>query len=120
MSFSGNHYEERERLLAKKLRIIEATAETAKDTIEIFERITRPLARVRTGKWRDSIHGEATEKGPGVWDIWLGSHGAFSPEGFDYGGFWNFWDGTIDIGLFISQSEFEEANNKRIEEVMQD
>jgi hypothetical protein len=120
MAFSGNHYEERERLLAKKLRIIEATAEIAKDVIEIFERNTRPLARVKTGKWRDLIHGEATEKGPAVWNIWLGSNGAFSEEGFDYGAFWNFWDGTIDTGIFISQSEFEEAKNKRIEEAIQD
>ncbi len=120
MGFSGNHYEEREKLLMRKQRIIEATAETAKDIIQIFERNTRPLARVKTGKWRDSIHGEAEEKGPAVWDIWLGSHGAFSPEGFDYGNFWNFWDGTIDTGIFISQPEFEEVRKKRIEEAMQD
>jgi hypothetical protein len=120
MSFSGNHYEEREKLLAKKVRIIEATGEIAKEMVEVFTRNTRPLARVKTGKWRDTIHGEATEKGPGIWDIWLGSHGAFSPEGFDYGGFWNFWDGTIDTGLFISQPEFDEIQKKRIDEAMQD
>jgi hypothetical protein len=119
MLLSGNLAEEREKLLSKRQRVIDTTEATALEMVEIFTRNTRPLARVKTGVWRDSIGGKATPKGEGVWDIWLGSEGAFSPDGFDYGAWWNFWDGTIDTGLFISKPEFEELHRRQLEEAMQ-
>ena len=106
--FSGNLAEERQRLLNRKQRIFDATDAAAEEIGEVFTRTTRPLARVKTGRWRDTIHAEPTKVRDGVWDIWMGSHGCFSDDGFDYGAWWNFWDGTIDTGLFLSQPEIDE------------
>jgi len=108
MGFEGNLAEERARLLARKQRIYEATAEAAQAIGDVFTANTRPLARVRTGKWRDTIHSEVTQVRDGVWDIWMGSHGCLSDDGFDYGAFWNFFDGTIDTGVFLSRPEFDQ------------
>ena len=108
MGFSGNLQEERQRLLDRKQRLIDATEDMANEIAETFIRNTRPLARVKTGKWQSTIDAKPTRISEGVWVIWMGSEGCKAPDGFDYGAYWNFVDGTIDTGLFLSQPEFDE------------
>jgi hypothetical protein len=112
MGFSGNLQEQRQKLLDRKQRLIDATEEMAKEIAETFIKNTRPLARVDTGRWQSTIDAKPTKVSEGVWDIWMGSEGCFAPDGFDYGAFWNFFDGTIDTGIFISQPDFDQIIQK--------
>ncbi|VVB62778.1 Uncharacterised protein [uncultured archaeon] len=115
MGFSGNLQEFRQSLLSRKQRIEDAAGNTAREMVDILTRNTQPLARVKTGAWRDSIHGEASEVSPGIWTVWFGSKGVLSKDGFDYAAYWNFIDGTIDTGIFISQPEIDECQKRNID-----
>ena len=118
MPFSGNLAEQRQKLLDRKQRLIDATEQMANEIAETFIRNTRPLARVKTGKWQSTIDAKPTRISEGVWDIWMGSEGCFSDDGFDYGAFWNFFDGTIDTGIFVSQPDFDQIIQKYHDEAV--
>lgn len=45
----------------------------------------RPLCAVKTGNWRDSVHAEVKQLSSFKWELWVGSKGAFSANGYNYG-----------------------------------
>jgi hypothetical protein len=95
-------------LRARAEKIDSLVEKTARDCGEIARTNTLPLARVDTGKWRDSIKIlEVMRQAPGVWSLKFGSEGAFNEKGTNYGAIREFLDGTIATGWFISRPEFE-------------
>jgi hypothetical protein len=81
---------------------------SAREGCEILRTNTLPLARVDTGKWRDSIGVlDFYQIASCHWGFKFGSEGAFAVDGFNYGAYWNFFDGTIDTGRFISMPELD-------------
>jgi len=45
----------------------------------------KPLCAVKSGNWRDSIHAEVHPQGSFKVELWVGSKGAFSKNGYNYG-----------------------------------
>jgi hypothetical protein len=90
----------------------------AREGAEILRTNTLPLARVDTGKWRDSIKVlDFYQIAPCIWGFKFGSEGAFAADGFNYGAFWNFYDGTIDTGRFISEPELNAMWQRTLSEL---
>ena len=44
-----------------------------------------PLTNKKTGNWDASIHAEVSEVGAFRYELWVGSKGAFSGNGYNYG-----------------------------------
>jgi hypothetical protein len=44
-----------------------------------------PLTNKKTGNWDGTIHAEVTEISSFKWGLWVGSKGAFSGAGYNYG-----------------------------------
>lgn len=44
-----------------------------------------PLTHKKTGNWDASIHAEVSEVGTFRYELWVGSRGAFSGTGYNYG-----------------------------------
>jgi cytolysin (calcineurin-like family phosphatase) len=61
---------------------LEATA-TGMGNLALNE--IKPLCRVQSGNWRDSIHKEVKKLGSMKYELWVGSRGAFGAGGYNYG-----------------------------------
>jgi hypothetical protein len=44
-----------------------------------------PLTRKKSNNWDNSIHAEVHETRSFVWELWVGSKGAFNGAGYNYG-----------------------------------
>ena len=44
-----------------------------------------PLTHKKTGNWDSTIHAEVSEVGAYKYELWVGSKGAFSGNGYNYG-----------------------------------
>jgi hypothetical protein len=108
MPITSNIEEVKASLRARIQKLDGLVENAAREGAEILRTNTLPLARVDTGKWRDSIMVlDFYQIAPCHWGFKFGSEGAFAADGFDYGAYWNFWDGTIDTGRFISIPELD-------------
>ena len=103
---------------ARAEKIDSLVERTARDCGEIARTNTLPLARVDTGRWRDSIQVlNISQLSPGMWQLIFGSEGAFDEKGTNYGAIREYIDGTIATGWFLSRPEFEDAWERNMAEL---
>jgi hypothetical protein len=58
-----------------------------------------PLTRKKSNNWDNSIHAEVHEIRSFVWELWVGSKGAFNGDGYNYGKRQEDLYHPIDIGF---------------------
>lgn len=71
-----------------------------------------PLCAVKTGNWRDSIHSEVSQLSSFKWELWVGSKGAFSANGYNYGAKQERLNHPIEIGWGRARGPMADLWNK--------
>ena len=59
-----------------------------------------PLTAKKTGNWDSTIHAEVSQISSFKWELWVGSKGAFSANGYNYGALQERTRHPIEIGWY--------------------
>ena len=73
-----------------------------------------PLTHKKSGTWDGSIHAEVKEVGTFQWELWVGSRGAFSGTGYNYGKRQEDLYHPIEIGWFKAQPAMTDLWNEKM------
>ena len=73
-----------------------------------------PLTHKKTGNWDSSIHAEVSEVGAYKYELWVGSKGAFSGTGYNYGKRQEDLFHPIDIGFHKAQPAMVDLWNEKM------
>ena len=92
-------------------KTLEATA-TGMGNLAVNE--IKPLCRVRTGNWRDSIHKEVKKLGSMKYELWVGSRGAFSASGSNYGAVQERLHHPIEMGRMRAEAGMRDLFQRNI------
>ena len=105
------------RLQARKAKVDSVLEKTANQCGILAKNESLPLTHVKTGNLRDTIHPEVEQLGPGIWQLWFGTRGAFGAQGYNYAPIREYYDGMISGGWFLAKPQFKErldANAKEL------
>lgn len=69
----------------KKKKLLDQLPQVAKQMGQLAVNEIKPLCNVKSGTWQGSIHAEVTQQGRDRVELWVGSKGAFSGDGYNYG-----------------------------------
>ena len=73
-----------------------------------------PLTHKKTGNWDSSIHAEVSEVGAFKVELWVGSKGAFSGSGYNYGKRQEDLYHPIEIGYHKAQPAMVDLWNEKM------
>lgn len=73
-----------------------------------------PLTHKKTGNWDSSIHAEVSEAGAFKVELWVGSKGAFSGSGYNYGARQEKLYHPIEIGYHKAQPAMVDLWNEKM------
>lgn len=73
-----------------------------------------PLTHKKTSNWDNSIHAEVSEVGTYKYELWVGSKGAFSGNGYNYGKRQEDLFHPIEIGYHQAQPAMTDLWNQRM------
>jgi hypothetical protein len=113
------------RLRTKKEKIDAVLEKTANQCGVLCKNASDPMTPYKSGTLMGSIVPEVTQEGPGEWQLWFGSHGAFGEiwvktgEPYNYAPLQEYYFGMIAGGWFTAKPQFAErlkANNKELNE----
>jgi hypothetical protein len=71
-----------------------------------------PLTQKKTGNWDNSIHAEVKQLKSFQWELWVGSKGAFSDKGYNYGAKQERLNHPIEIGWGRARGPMVDLWNK--------
>lgn len=71
--------------MAARQKKLEDVPKTARKMGVLALNEIHPLTHKKSGNWDSSIHAEVKELGGCKWELWVGSKGAFSGTGYNYG-----------------------------------
>lgn len=71
-----------------------------------------PLTQKKTGNWDNSIHAEVKQLKSFQWELWVGSKGAFSDKGYNYGAKQERLNHPIEIGWGRARGPMSDLWNK--------
>ena len=98
-----------------KIKNIEATLEkTAKQMGVLATNEIHPLTAKKTGNWDNSIHAEVSQLGPMKYELWVGSKGAFSKDGYNYGARQERLNHPIEMGWGRAQAPMKDLFQRNI------
>jgi hypothetical protein len=103
-----------------KERVAEAALAAAIDMAEVGVNNVRDQVppHIVTGQWINSMFGIAKSEGEGKAKVIIGSPGAFSSNGFDYGELQEAINHPIEIGVHQSLPEWEDIWHRYISEAL--
>ena len=73
-----------------------------------------PLTHKKTGNWDSTIHAEVSEVGSYKYELWVGSKGAFSGNGYNYGARQEKLFHPIEIGYHKAQPAMVDLWNEKM------
>jgi hypothetical protein len=76
-----------------------------------------PLTHKKSHNWDNTIHAEVKEIGSYKWELWVGSRGAFSGTGYNYGKRQEDLFHPIAIGWHKAQPGMSDLWNSRMKEI---
>lgn len=76
-----------------------------------------PLTHKKSNNWDNSIHAEVKEVGAFKWELWVGSRGAFSGTGYNYGKRQEDLFHPIAIGWHKAQPAMSDLWNSRMKDL---
>lgn len=76
-----------------------------------------PLTHKKSNNWDNSIHAEVKQIGAHKWELWVGSRGAFSGTGYNYGKRQEDLFHPIAIGWHKAQPAMSDLWNSRMKEI---
>lgn len=93
--------------IARKNRAMPVAEQIAWQMGHTAENEIHPITRKKTGQWDSSIHTEVINEGDRI-KLWVGSHGAFSPRGYNYGALQEALNHPIEIGFHRALPDMRE------------
>ena len=87
---------------------------TAKQMGVLATNEIHPLTAKRTGNWDSTIHAEVHLLSVGKVELWVGSMGAFSKDGYNYGALQEHTRHPIEIGWTKAQPAMRDLFQKNI------
>ena len=73
-----------------------------------------PLTAKKTGNWDSTIHAEVSQISSFKWELWVGSKGAFSANGYNYGARQERLNHPIEIGWGRARGPMADLWNQRM------
>jgi hypothetical protein len=114
---TSNIYEVLAGLKARQNKINELVKRTADQCGVIAKSTTDPITPYKTGTLQGSVHAEVSQIGPGIWQLWFGTRGAFGKDNYNYAPIQEFYSGFLSSGWFLSKPEFQERWNANMSEL---
>ena len=104
----------RSSLEGKQKRIQAVLEKTAKQMGILATNEIHPLTAKKTGNWDSTIHAEVHLLSVNKVELWVGSTGAFSKDGYNYGALQEHTRHPIEIGWTKAQPQMRDLFQKNI------
>ena len=101
-------------LEGKQKRVQAVLEKTAKQMGVLATNEIHPLTAKKTGNWDSTIHAEVHPINPGKVELWVGSMGAFSADGYNYGALQEHTRHPIERGWFAAEPNMRDLWQKNI------
>lgn len=86
--------------MAARQKKLEDVPKTARKMGVLALNEIHPLTHKKSGNWDSSIHAEVKEVGAYKYELWVGSRGAFSGAGYNYGKRQEDLYHPVEVGFF--------------------
>jgi hypothetical protein len=101
--------------LDAKAKNIEATLEkTARQMGVLATNEIHPLTHKKSNTWDNSIHADVKKIGPFKYELWVGSKGAFTKAGYNYGARQERLNHPIERGFMSAESGMKDLFQRNI------
>jgi hypothetical protein len=117
MPIESNTSEIIARLRERQQKIDGALKITAEQCGVLAKSTTDPITPYKTGTLQGSVHPEISQIGPGLWQLWFGTMGAFGEDNYNYAPIQEFWSGFLATGWFLAREQFDERFKANMSEL---